>query len=233
MVTEDGHTARRIYGSPCLRHKGGTGCSITVLMLTVTVANLKGGTTKTTTAAYLAHGLSGRTLCVDADPPGSLLRWSELGRWSLPVIGLPVKDLHLRLRGIAADYDSIVIDTPPLDEQAGIVYSALRAADVVIVPISPTTMELDRLTPILNAVAEVSPLRNHPNQVRILLTRVVASANSGANARTVLTDAGLAVLPTTVPRLERYAQAFGLPVELKPGDPYGLAANDLLDGMEQ
>src|SRR5690606_9599405 len=98
-------------------------------MLTVTVANLKGGTAKTTTAAYLAHALGpDGVLAVDADPPGSLLRWSELAPgWPLPVIGLPVKNLHVQLPGIGGGHQRRVIDTPPLDEQAGIVYSALRA----------------------------------------------------------------------------------------------------------
>lgn len=203
-------------------------------MWTLTVANLKGGTSKTTTAAYLAHCLGPGVLGVDADPPGSLLRWSELaGEWPVPVIALPVRDLHTRLPGIAgAAYTRAVIDTPPLDEHAGIVYSALRAADVVVVPVSPSTMELDRLSPILDAVAEVAPLRARPPEVRVLLTRVVSRASSGSNAREVLTAAGLTVLPTAVPRLERYAQAFGRPVEVEPDDPYAVAARELLDSLE-
>ena len=45
----------------------------------ITVANVKGGVGKTTTAMFLAAGLArhGRTLLVDADPKGSALRWSE------------------------------------------------------------------------------------------------------------------------------------------------------------
>jgi chromosome partitioning protein len=196
-------------------------------MPTITVANLKGGTTKTTTAAYLAHALP-QVLAVDADPPGSLLRWSELASWPLPVIGLAVKDIHTRLPGIAASYDHVVIDTPPLDDQAGIVYSALRAADVVVVPVGPTTMELDRLTPILEASEEIGPLRDRPLKVRVLLTRVVGAASSGANAREVLVEAGLDVLSAHVPRLERYAQAFGSAVQLTEGDPYLAVAKELL-----
>ncbi|MGH4001612.1 MAG: hypothetical protein ACRDTJ_29590 [Pseudonocardiaceae bacterium] len=196
-------------------------------MTTYTVANLKGGTTKSTSCGYLAHALPGPTLGVDADPPGSLLRWSELGNWSLPVIGLAVKDLHKRLPGLSRGYADVVIDTPPLDEHAGIVYSALRAADVVVVPVSPTTMELDRLTPVLAAVEEVAPLREQPPIVKVLLTRVVGGANSGSTAREVLTEGGLEVLQAHIPRLERYAQSFGAPVTLVPGDPYQAVADEL------
>ena len=61
-------------------------------VLTIVVANLKGGSTKTTTAAFVAHALAeaGLTvLCVDADGENeSLLSWSEAGEWSIPVIGM-------------------------------------------------------------------------------------------------------------------------------------------------
>lgn len=193
---------------------------------TLTVANLKGGTAKTTTAAFLAHCLP-NVLAVDADPAGSLYRWSQAG-WTVPAVELPVKNLHTRIPGISGKYDWVVIDTPPLDDQAGIVYSALRAADVVVVPVSPTTMEMDRLAPILDAVEMVA---RQKVIVRILLTRTTHRTTSIGNARQLLTEHGLTVLPTVVPRLERYAQAFGQPIEVAPDDLYAQAARELLETL--
>lgn len=202
-------------------------------MKTVAVANMKGGTAKTTTAAFLAHALDvdGReVLAVDSDPAGSLLRWSELGGWDLPVIGLATRQLHQRLPAIARDFALAVVDTPPLDDQAGVVYSALRAADVVVVPVGASTMELDRLAPILAAVEEVSPLRNVPPRVLVLLTRTVPHAVSTSSARQVIEAAGYEVLSAAVPRLERYAQAFGTVPALVPGDAYAVAAAEIVKG---
>lgn len=203
-------------------------------MRTITVANMKGGTAKTTAAAFLAHAFLelavGRVLGVDADPAQSLLRWADLGGWELPVVGLPSRDIHRRVPAVASGYDVVVIDTPPLDEQAGIVYSALRAADDVLVPVAASTMELDRLTPIMQALEEVSPLRETPSRVWVLLTRTVPNAASTAAARDVLTGAGYTVLGPQIPRRERYAQAFGTVPELVPGDPYTLVAEALLKG---
>jgi chromosome partitioning protein len=199
-------------------------------MTTYVFANLKGGTAKTTSAAHLLHALTERgrnPLGVDSDPGGSLLRWSELALWALPVIGLPVQKINDRLPGIARPYSDVVIDTPPLEEKGGIVYGALKAADVVIVPIAPSSMELDRITPVLHAVEEVSPVMAVPPRVVVLLNRVHSTANSTRNTREVLTEAGLEVLPTGIPRLERYANAFGVPVQLIAGDPYLLVAADL------
>lgn len=93
-------------------------------MLVFTVTNLKGGSTKTTTAAYLLHALHEaglNVLGVDADGENeSLLSWQTLGDWPFPVIGMPVNNLHKQLPGIANNkYDAVVIDTPPMKEQRG------------------------------------------------------------------------------------------------------------------
>lgn len=73
-------------------------------VLTIVVANLKGGSTKTTTAAYISHALAEASLsvlAVDADGENeSLLSWSEAGEWDIPVIGMPVSDLHRKLPGV-------------------------------------------------------------------------------------------------------------------------------------
>lgn len=98
--------------------------------ITITVANLKGGSAKTPTTAYLAHAytrLGYEVLLVDADPQGSLLHWSETSEWPIPTIGLAVKTLHTRLPGIVtATTDIVIVDTPPLDDHTGIVHSAMR-----------------------------------------------------------------------------------------------------------
>lgn len=196
----------------------------------ITVANLKGGTTKTTVAAYLAHtwhAAGHRLLLVDADPSGSALRWSELAGWPLPAVGLATRDVHKRLDAIADGYDLAVVDTPPFEEQQGIVASALRAADDVVVPVSPTTMELDRLSPIMAAVEDIEPLRDEPPRVSVLLSRVVKGASSGPATRDAITGAGYHVLNVEVPRREQLAQAFGGAVAAD-GTAFPYAAEEIL-----
>lgn len=114
--------------------------------ITIAVANLKGGSTKTTSAAYALHALEEAGLPaigVDADGENeSLLSWSEAGEWSIPVIGMPVADLHRKLPGIVDDrYDAVVIDTPPMKERLGVVASAIRLATHILVPMAPTGIE--------------------------------------------------------------------------------------------
>lgn len=194
------------------------------------MANLKGGSAKTTSAAYLAHEwhrAGHRVLVVDADPQGSALRWSELAEWPIPALALPVRDLHRRLPGIVGTgYDLVVIDTPPMDEAGGIVYSALRASTDVVIPLGPTMVELDRLPPMWSALDEVAPVMDRPPVTGVLLTRTVPRASSTDVVRAAVVESGHRVLTATVPRREAYAQAYGAPVE--PSEHYAAAAVEIL-----
>lgn len=197
------------------------------------VVNLKGGSSKTTTAAHLAHGFAERgsaVLLVDADPQGSSVRWSELGEWdAVDVVGLAVRDLHRKLPGIVGDrYDSIVIDTPPMEDHRGIVLSAMRAADVVVVTLAPTMIELDRLPPVWVALDEVTAARETGPVSVVLLTRTVPRASSTGVIREIVAAGGRRVLDTVVPRRETYAQAYGAPVVVGPRTPYGAVTDELL-----
>lgn len=203
-------------------------------ILTIAVANLKGGSTKTTTAAFVLHALAEAGLSVlgvDADGENeSLLAWSEAGEWAVPVIGLPVSDLHRKLPGIAGDrYDAVVIDTPPMKERLGVVASAIRMATHVLVPMAPTGMEYSRLPAICELIEEASALSaGDPPQLAVVLTRTVPNAASTAVYRELLTADGVRVLNPTVGRLERYAQAFGLPIDNAAATAYGDIAAELL-----
>jgi len=200
---------------------------------TIAVVNLKGGSSKTTTTAHLCaelHGTGLRVLTVDADPQGSSLRWSEAAGWPWPTIGLPVRTLHTQLAGLTGGHDVVVIDTPPLESQSGIVASALRAATLVIVPTAPTPIEVERLPAVRAALDDVGPLRldGRPPATRVLLTRTVAAAVSTGVWRRSLTEDGWDVLATAVPRLEALSQSYG--DLIRPGTgPYAVVAAELLD----
>ena len=178
------------------------------------VCNLKGGVGKTTTAVYLAAGLhrSGRTLLVDADPQQSALLWSQQDPiFPYTVVSLPVRDLHRRLADLGQGYAHIVIDTGPAD--AAIIRAAVMAAETVIVPASPTGLDVNRLMPTVELLAEVDAI--HPVQVGVLLTRVRRGTLSARGVREVLAEVGLPLFDTSIPLAEMYAGSFGIaPVDL-------------------
>ena len=58
----------------------------------------------------------------------------------------------------------------------------------------------------------MEPVRDRPVRSAILLNRCITRAHSVSDARQALQDLGYDVLSSTVPRLEVYAQSFGMPV---------------------
>ena len=196
----------------------------------VAVANLKGGTGKTVSAFFLAAALSryGRTLLVDCDPQGSTLSWAEGAEengahLAFSVMGLPVKDVHRKLKGFENDYEHIVLDTPP--GEITITRSALLVADTALLPVPPTAIDLDRMMPTLELIAEVEPLNDL--RFRILLTRVRRISREGRDARVAMEEMGLPVMETEVPQLSFYSDAFGEPIADGLGE-YTQVATELL-----
>jgi len=168
----------------------------------ITVAGLKGGVGKTTTAAYIAHALYEQlhnVLALDADPQASLGTWANWGKWVIPVEEFTPQ----RAPQVHALGWDVVIDTPPFDAYA--TSTALGVATHVIYPMAPTGMEfesVDRMRALLD--------RSAPQAHRlILLNRTVANASSTADYRAALVAEGWHVARAAVSRREQFAQSYG------------------------
>lgn len=153
-------------------------------MSIIVTANQKGGVGKTAIAVNLAHGLQrelgGKMLVVDADPAASVykhFRRREIGDPPYTLAGGAQPDIHARLPQLlkAGGFDHCVVDCPA--GASNITRSALRIADLVIVPVQPSFCDFDSAEELLPILAEISEFRPQL-QVMVVISRKLPGNNS-------------------------------------------------------
>lgn len=116
----------------------------------ITIAQQKGGAGKTTFAAHLAVAWSAgrrRVAIVDIDPQGSLTQWykmrvAKFGEEDTDMTFAAISGWRVRseIDRLKHTHDLIIIDSPPhTDSEAR---TAIRAADLVVVPLQPSPMDV-------------------------------------------------------------------------------------------
>ena len=117
----------------------------------VTIAQQKGGAGKTTVSVHLAvawSAMKGKSVAlVDVDPQGSQGEWFEARERALGEDGAGLEfrtasgwGARREAQRLTRDYDFVVVDTPPhadLDAKP-----AIEAADLVVIPVQPTPVDL-------------------------------------------------------------------------------------------
>ncbi|MEH3038532.1 MAG: AAA family ATPase [Sphingomonas paucimobilis] len=178
----------------------------------VALLNQKGGVGKTTIALHLAGQWASegkRVTIVDADPQGSALDWSEQrAREGLSrlfgVVGLARDTLHREAPELARDLDHVVIDGPP--RVAGLMRSALLAADLVLIPVQPSPFDGWASAEMLSLLGEARIYR--PELVaRFVLNRCAARTIIARETAAALADHDPPVLAATIGQRVSFAEA--------------------------
>ena len=207
----------------------------------VAFANFKGGSGKTTSAAFLAHALheqGRRVLAVDADPLRVLAEWEGLSPepWPFPVEEMPTESLHKDVPGLLGRrYDAVVIDTPGNVVQKGITRSAMRAATHIIIPIAPSRLEEMLLGDVVNLVNEAAAGRpdGAAPHVVLMLNRAVVNTNLLAVYQAHYPKYGLDVFPGVVTARQMFVASAGENIKDASRTPYGDLARYLINGGKQ
>ena len=113
-------------------------------MPVIALVGNKGGAGKTTLTVNLAVGLgrSSSVAILDTDPQGSSAQWRTIADDErVPPVISATENLVEEVRGLAHQYDYLVVDCPPY-VQATQTLSILQLSDVALIPVQPSPLDL-------------------------------------------------------------------------------------------
>jgi chromosome partitioning protein len=204
----------------------------------IAVVNQKGGAGKTTVSMQLA-GTFGRrgkkVLIIDADPQATATRWAASAEDERPfpavISGLSAAGdkVHREARKYVDDFDIIIIDCPPAADSP-VPQSALMIADIGIVPVIPSPLDLWATVGIGKVITNIRDI-NEQLQPVILVNQCQLNTSLAKEAMDVLPQFGIPVLKTRLHHRTAYRQSavFGGTVhDLGPRAAQAIAEVDAL-----
>ena len=196
----------------------------------ISFVNQKGGVGKTTTAINLGASLvrKNRSLVlIDADPQGSATHWHAVeNNRAFDVLHYPMPMQNSDIEMIAANHVDVLIDAPPAIGE--ITESVLSVSDLVVVPVSPSSLDIWSCRETLEMIQEVGQAR--PNiEARLLITKKIPGTRVGREAREAVGVFGFDLLETELCQRVAYIDAVTNGVSVMQYAPSSKAAAEIED----
>lgn len=199
-----------------------------MVAVVITVAQQKGGAGKTTLVAQLAAALAAqrRVAILDIDPQASLARWHAARKTALKAAaaGLTFADtagwrLDAEIERLKDTHDVVLIDSPPHAETEARL--ALRASDLVLVPLQPSPLDLWATRPTLDLAAA------EKREAQVVLNRAPARGRLLDATRAALAHAGAPLIEAPLGNRTAFAMAMAAGLGVTESAPKGLAAAEI------
>lgn len=194
---------------------------------TVFVASQKGGSGKTSCTLNLGAlaVADGKTLLVDCDPQGSLAYWRDRRDAAKPdVISTSLAALEQEIATARTqDYQYVFVDTPPHNYTE--LATAMRFADMIVVPVRPTALDLHAAEATLKLAARIA------KRTLVVLTqcqapRLFMEAPSVRQARAVFDTLGCRVAEQAIVHRGAVEQSVALGKSVGEYEPDGTSAHE-------
>lgn len=194
----------------------------------ISFVNQKGGVGKSTTAINLAASLKRKNhnlVLIDADPQGSVVQWHAVeNNNAFEILHHPEPLDKFDIKELAADYDYVVIDAPPAIGQ--IAKSILEVSDLVIVPLSPSSLDIWSGWGTLEMIEEAK--QTNPDLiVRLLVNRKIPGTRVGRDAREAIEVFDMDIFQTELCQRVAFIDAMTSGVSVMQYAPTSKAANEI------
>jgi chromosome partitioning protein len=195
----------------------------------ISITQQKGGTGKTTIAAHLAVTLASQGMPVailDVDPQGSLGEWFEARERALgpDKAGITFRTASgwgakREARSLAHDHAIVIIDTPPKSDLEA--RHAVGAANLVIVPVQPTPVDLWATEATLEMIAREG------KRPLLILNRVPPRAALTGQMLKVIEALGPAAAESQIGNRIGFAECMGRGSTINETDPSNKGAAEV------
>lgn len=170
-------------------------------MSVIAIIGNKGGVGKTTLAINLATLLNEQaaTCLLDADPQGSILHWAAMvDNANMPAVFDATANVGNAVAQYRDDYQHILIDCPP-QLQSEQTQAALASADVVVIPVLPSPLDLWATVAVNEGIA--SAQESNPDlKALLVINQMEPSTKLSKLIRDVIQELGIPAATTTLNR---------------------------------
>jgi len=171
----------------------------------IAIVGNKGGAGKTTLSVNLAAGISNQSsiAVIDADPQGSSLQWRAIAGDNVhfPVYA-PTFSLKQQAESYSSKNDFVLIDCPPSVKSPQSI-SVLEFADIAIIPVQPSPMDLWATVHIERAISEARET-NPELRALLVINQLESRTTLSKLVREVLNEIALPVADTAIRRRAIY-----------------------------